>query len=270
MDHRIVNPELSRRPAKKTGRTPSLFALLAHCAAFLVPALIIPAYAQTPLALPVAAHLAAERAPLVNTGTLLAFAYRESRLHPFAVHDNATGQSLFLASAMGAVDLARARLALGHSLDLGIMQVNSANLTRTGLTVTTAFDAGESMRAGAMILTAAYRQCLHGNASPDGAGQQAALRCAASVYNTGREQAGILNGYQADVWRAAAVVVPAIQVGAAGTVPSPSAASADVVAPEPRRPPPGLEDAIHAAPPVPDASAGLSDALHHASRKEAP
>ena len=89
------------RPAKETGRTPSLFALLAHCAAFLVSALIFPAYGQTPLALPVAAHLAAERAPMVNTGSLLAFAYRESRLHPFAVHDNATGQSLFLASAIG-------------------------------------------------------------------------------------------------------------------------------------------------------------------------
>ena len=222
------------------------------------------------LPLPAAARLASEYAPKVDRGTLLAFAYRESRLQPFAIHDNATGRSVFPASAEEAVSLARLRLAQGHSLDLGIMQVNSANLTRTGLTVTTAFDAGESMRAGAMILTAGYRQCLHGNASPDDAWQQAALRCAASVYNTGREQAGILNGYQAGVWRAAAVVVPAIQVGAAGTLPSPSAASADVVAPEPRRPPPGLEDAIHAAPPVPDASAGLSDALHHASRKEAP
>ena len=57
----------------------------------------------------------------------------------------------------------------------------------------------------------------------DDAEQQAALRCAASVYNTGREQAGILNGYQADVWRAAAQVVPAIQFSAAGTLPSPPA-----------------------------------------------
>jgi type IV secretion system protein VirB1 len=228
-----------------------------------------PGLAQ-PLSLPVAAQLAAEHAPTVNQGTLLAFAYRESRLHPFAVHDNYTGQSLFLASAMAAADQARARLAMGHSLDLGIMQVNSANLARTGLTVTTAFDAGESMRAGALILTTAYRQCLRGDANPSGTAQQAALRCAASVYNTGREQAGILNGYQADVWRAAAVVVPAIQFGTTGTIPSPSAASGDVVAPEPRRPPPLLEDALHPAPPLPKISEGLNDALHHASRKEAP
>ena len=99
----------------------------------------------------------------VNTGTLLAFAYHESRLRPFAIHDNTTDQSAFPTSAAEAAGLARVRLAQGHNLDLGIMQVNSGNLARTGLTVTTAFDAGKSMRAGAMILTGAYQRCLHGN-----------------------------------------------------------------------------------------------------------
>jgi type IV secretion system protein VirB1 len=224
------------------------------------------------LSIPTAAQLAARHAPMVNTGTLLAFAYRESRLHPFAIHDNTSGQSVFPASVDEAVGLARTGLAHGHSIDLGIMQVNSANLARTGLTVMTAFDAGESMRAGALILTAAWRQCLHGNASPDGAEQQAALRCAASVYNTGGEQAGILNGYQADVWRAAAQVVPAIQFSASGSgsVPSPTAAPGDVVAPEPRRSPSALEDALHATPPVRDPGDGLTDALHLTSQKEVP
>jgi type IV secretion system protein VirB1 len=225
------------------------------------------------LSVPTAARLAGEHAPTVNTGTLLAFAYRESRLRPFAVHDNTTGQSAFPAAAAEAASLARVRLAQGHNLDLGIMQVNSVNLARTGLTVTTAFDPGESMRAGALILTEAYRQCLRGNASPDGAGQQAALRCAASVYNTGREQAGILNGYQADVWRAAALVVPAIQLSGAGALPSPPGPGAppeDVVTPEPRHPPPGLEDALHATPPVPDSGDGLSDASHLTKGKDTP
>src|SRR6185437_13415850 len=101
--------------------------------------------------------------------------------------------------------------------------------------------------------------------------QQAALRCAASVYNTGREQAGILNGYQANVWRAAAQIVPAIQFSVNGSLSSPSVTPEDVVAPSPRRPAPVvLEDALHASPPVPDAGDGVSDALHLASRKEAP
>jgi type IV secretion system protein VirB1 len=170
-----------------------------------------PALAQARLPLATAARLAAARAPKVDVGTLLAFASYESRLRPFAVHDNTTGQSVFPASAAAAIGLASTLLALGHSLDLGIMQVNSANFARTGLTVTTAFDPGESMRAGAAILIAAYRQCLRGNLDAGPAEQQAALRRAASIYNTGREQAGILNGYQPGVWRAAERIVPAIQ-----------------------------------------------------------
>jgi type IV secretion system protein VirB1 len=223
------------------------------------------------LSVPAAAQLGATHAPTVNPVTLLAFAWHESRLRPFAIHDNTTGQSVFPASAGEAVGLARMCLVQGHSLDLGLMQVNSANLGRTGLTVTTAFDAGNSMRAGALILTAAYRQCLHGNDSPNGTEQQAALRCAASIYNTGREQAGILNGYQTDVWRAAAQLVPAIQVsgtGAHSTPPGPGSPPADVATPEPSRPPPALEDALHAPPSVPDADEGLSDALHLTKGKD--
>jgi type IV secretion system protein VirB1 len=260
---RIANTRmrLSRRPDRRS--------IAFACAIFLFARFAL-AQSLSPRA---AAQVAAEHASTVNIGTLLAFAYHESGLHPFAIHDNATGQSSFPGSAAEAAAQARARLAQGHSLDLGIMQVNSANLARTGLTMTTAFDAGESMRAGATILTWAYRQCLRANPSPTGAEEQAALRCAASIYNTGREQAGILNGYQGDVWRAAAVIVPAIQFSGAHPLPSPPgprSSPEDVVAPEPRRPPAALEDALHATPPVPDASDGLSDALHHASRKEAP
>jgi hypothetical protein len=121
-----------------------------------------------------------------------------------------------------------------------------------------------------LILTAAYRQCLHGNDSPNGAEQQAALRCAASVYNTGNDPAGILNGYQADVWRAAAQVVPAIRFSTIDTLPSPPVASEDVMAPEPRRPPPGLEDALHGTLAKPETGDGLIDALHLTKGKDTP
>jgi len=229
----------------------------------------LPAHAQAPLSLHAATRLAAARAPEVNVGTLLAFASYESQLRPFAIHDNTTGQSAFPASVADATGLANTLLNLGHNLDLGIMQVNSANFARTGLTVRTAFDPGESMRAGSLILIAAYRQCSRGHFIPGQAGQQVALRCAASVYNTGREQAGILNGYQPGVWRAAAVIVPAIRF-AVGTGPPPSAAPQETVAPQPRRPPPGLEDALHATPPVPDSGDGLSDAVHLTKGKDTP
>jgi type IV secretion system protein VirB1 len=261
--YRIANPRtrLSRRPDR--------LSIAFACAIFLFARFTL-AQSLSPRA---AAQLAAEHAPTVNIGTLLAFAYHESGLHPFAIHDNATGQSSFPGSAAEAVAQARMRLAKGHSVDLGIMQVNSANLARTGLTPTTAFDAAESLRAGALILAAAYRRCLRGSINPNDAQQQAALRCAASIYNTGREQAGILNGYQADVWRAAAQVVPAIQLSGAGALPSPPGPGAppeDVVTPEPRHPPPGLEDALHATPAEPETGDGLSDAAHLTKGKDTP
>jgi type IV secretion system protein VirB1 len=228
------------------------------------------ARAQASLPLPVAAQLASANAPSVNVGTLLAFAWFESKLRPWAIHDNTTRLSEFLTSRAEAVARAATLLNLNHDLDLGLCQVNSANFARTGLTVTTAFDPGRSMRAGASILVAAYQRCLHGNEHADRTEQQAALRCAASVYNTGREQAGILNGYQSGVWRAAEQIVPAIQFSAAGNPPSPPVKPEDVAAPVPRRPLPfAMEDALHVTPPVPDTGDGVSDALHFASRKEA-
>src|SRR4051794_13088355 len=212
-------------------------------------------------------QLANTEASSVAPITLAAFAQNESGLNPNAVHDNTTGLSTYPETATAAIALATFLLRQGHNLDLGIMQVNSANLARTGLTVATAFEPGQSMRAGAMILVAAYQQCRRGGE----VAPQPALRCAASVYNTGREQAGILNGYQARVWRVAAQIVPAIQTaGVEAGAPSQSAAENDVIAPRPRLPPPGLEDALHPATPVPNDNDGMSDALHLANRKDAP
>ena len=70
----------------------------------------VPALAQTTLSLSTAARLAAARAPDVNTGTLLAFAWHESQLRPFAVHDNTTRQGFLPTSAADAVALAHQEL----------------------------------------------------------------------------------------------------------------------------------------------------------------
>ena len=140
-----------------------------------------------------------------------------------------------------------------------MMQINCANFVNTALTVRSAFDPGQSLRAGAQILVAAYQQCRRGGQIEP----QAALRCAASVYNTGTEQAGILNGYQAHVWKAAAQIVPAIQV-AGKLPPAPAQPSTDDTVAAPRPPSPAMmEDLLHGGPPVPLSSAGLEDALPH-------
>ena len=126
-------------------------------------------------------QLASVAAPSVAPETLAAFAQHESGLNSTALHDNTTGLTLKPATAEEAVALASSLLMQGHSLDLGIMQVNSANMQRAGLTVAGAFDPAQSIRAGAQILAAAYQQCRRGGPVEE----QAALRCAASVYNTG-------------------------------------------------------------------------------------
>lgn len=216
--------------------------------------------------LPLFLQLAATAAPAVAPETLAAFAQYESGLNSTVLHDNTTELTFKPATVEAASALASSLLAQGHSLDLGLMQVNSANLPLVGLTVSAAFGPAQSIRAGAQILASAYQQCRH-----DGlVEEQAALRCAASVYNTGREQAGILNGYQAGVWRVAAQIVPAIQAASlAASAPASGAPPSDVVAPGPRMPM-SLEDALHSAAPVPDDGNGLSDALHLSNQPEKP
>ncbi len=173
--------------------------------------------------------LAAGNAPEVAPETIAAFAEAESGRSPLAIHDNTTRRSHAPDSVGQASSLARQLLARGHSLDLGLLQINDANLRVTGLTVETAFEPASSIRAGAQIMVAAYRQCEPGRSRQD------ALRCMASIYNTGREQAGLLNGYVARVWRVAERLVPAIQSADIAPPPAPVAVppQGDLTNPEP-------------------------------------
>ena len=141
---------------------------------------------------------------------------------------------------------AAALLAQGRSIDLGLMQVNSGQLARHGLIIETAFDACRSMAAGADHYAADV---------------QAVWNLAHRRYNTGGTERGA--AYAAGVKQVLARVRnPAIQI--AGPYRAP-ATPEDTVAPEPPRPPPGMEDALHAGPPVPDDAPGLVDAFHRPS-----
>jgi hypothetical protein len=77
--YRIANTRmrLSRRPDRRSIAFACAIFLFARCTL---------AQSLSPRA---AAQLAAEHASTVNIGTLLAFAYHESGLHPFAIHDKA-------------------------------------------------------------------------------------------------------------------------------------------------------------------------------------
>lgn len=92
----------------------------------------------------------------VNVDTLAAVARAESRFDSAAINDNTARRRYSGLSDADATATATRLLAAGHSLDLGLMQVNSANLHSLGLSVAGAFDTCKSIAAGARILVEGY------------------------------------------------------------------------------------------------------------------
>ena len=146
--------------------------------------------------------------PAVAIETGAAVARAESGFNTLAIHDNTAGQNYAPASVSEAIAIATALRAVGNSVDLGLMQINSANLARLDLTVADAFDPCRNMAAGARILADDY---LAGPANRD---RQVRLRQALSRYNTGDSAIGFVNGYVARVQAAAGQIVPAIRLQA--------------------------------------------------------
>jgi len=83
------------------------------------------------------------------------------------------------------------------SVDLGLMQVSTAEAHRRGLPAESLLDPCSNLRAGWQILDGAY----HLETKTYGPGQEA-LQHALSRYNTGDTQRGIDNGYLARVMAA--------------------------------------------------------------------
>lgn len=132
-------------------------------------------------------------APQVSPTTMLALIAHESGGDPYAIGVNGTPrQTLHPKDAAAAAKEADALLHGGKSVDLGLGQINSANLTRLQLTATTAFDSCKNIAAAAKLLTQAYVRVR-----PTASSDQAALDAALSTYNTGSPEAGVVNGYVA-------------------------------------------------------------------------
>jgi type IV secretion system protein VirB1 len=127
----------------------------------------------------------------------------ESGFQPLAINDNTTGTRGVPATSDIAIQIATKLIEGGHSVDVGIMQINSSNFVRLGLTLEAAFDPCRSIAAAAVILAGDY---AGGETHQQ---QQSALRVALSKYNTGDAQRGFANGYVQQVELAARRVVPA-------------------------------------------------------------
>lgn len=95
-----------------------------------------------------------------------------------------------------AAQIARNLIANGKNIDMGLMQINSANMKRLGLTTEQIFDPCTNINIGTKILSQNYVQAVRIH----GAGEQA-LRAALSAYNTGNMVKGFQNGYVAKYYK---------------------------------------------------------------------
>jgi len=149
--------------------------------------------------------LAVECAPWVAPQTLAAIVRTESEFKPLTIGVNG-GHRLVRqpATLEEAIVTAKWLINSGYNIDLGLGQVNSSNLVKTGLTIESAFDPCKNLAASAAILQSNYV-----GANPVKKGEQRALHEALSAYNTGSYTRGFTNGYvQKVVGNASSTVTP--------------------------------------------------------------
>jgi type IV secretion system protein VirB1 len=145
--------------------------------------------------------LSAECAPWVAPQTMAAIVKTESQFNPLAININAGAKLEHQpASKEEAVVTAKWLIANNYNIDLGLGQVNSANLAQTNLSIEDAFDSCKNLAAAATIL-----QWNYASASKKITGEQAALHAAISAYNTGSFTRGFNNGYVQKVLNNASV-----------------------------------------------------------------
>lgn len=159
--------------------------------------------------------LSLECAPWVAPQTMAAIVKTESQFNPLAINING-GAKLERqpVNKDEAVVTAKWLIANRYNIDMGLGQVNSANLAKTNLSVEDAFDACKNLAAAATILQWNYE-----SASKKVTGEQAALQAAISAYNTGSFTKGFGNGYVQKVLNNAAVNVSRAEAGRSTVVP---------------------------------------------------
>lgn len=135
--------------------------------------------------------LAAACAVFVAPDTTAAIIDQESGGSVLAIHVNGLkNQPAPPHNIEEAVLTAQRYISRGYTVDMGLMQVNSANLPALHASIVDAFVPCANIHMGATILAADYAEA----ASRMGGGR-AALLAALSAYNTGNFYDGFLNGY---------------------------------------------------------------------------
>jgi len=153
--------------------------------------------------------LAGSCAPSVAPETLISIVHTESRFNTLAIGVNSPGaRKPTPATRAQAIAAARSLIHQGYNIDLGLGQINSANLGWLGLSVEDAFEPCRNLAAAARVLTTNYQSVARFAPSSDHA-----IATALSLYNTGDRRRGFRNGYVARVYASASTVIPLIRGG---------------------------------------------------------
>ena len=157
--------------------------------------------------------LASQCARSVAPETLVSMVRVESGFDPLAIGVNRPARGrIHPRSQLEAVAISTRLIASGANIDLGLGQINSANLGALGLTIADAFEPCRNLQAAGTVLQQAYQ-----SQSPAPGREQVALRSALSIYNTGRTDRGFRNGYVAKVSAAAGLTVPRLDSASPAT-----------------------------------------------------
>lgn len=155
--------------------------------------------------------LAQQCAPSVAVETLLSVVHAESHFDPYAIGINAKGVAKVQpGDRPSAIAAAKGLIARGFNIDLGLGQINSANLKWLGLSVEDAFDPCRNLAASARVLSTNYLSVARSSPSTE-----IAIATAMSMYNTGSRSRGFGNGYVGRVYASSSIVVPALRAGMA-------------------------------------------------------
>ncbi|SAL78501.1 lytic transglycosylase, catalytic [Caballeronia terrestris] len=145
--------------------------------------------------------------PNVHPVTMGSIVAHESTNRQFAINVNGNyrlpRQPVDADEAAATIDWLQAK---GMNFDVGLGQVNSANIAALGLTGRQLLDPCTNLRAATTVLTACYVRAVKDH----GEGQKALLH-ALSCYNTGSQTRGLSNGYvKAVVAQARVLQIPAL------------------------------------------------------------
>jgi type IV secretion system protein VirB1 len=124
-------------------------------------------------------------APEIAPMTMTAIVQVESGGDPLAIGDNTARRSYHPSDRASAEALAHRLIEAGHSVDLGMAQIDNVNFARLAVNARMLFDPCMNLRAGAEILSEDYALAQRRFGSG-----QIALRHAIGMYNTGHLDRG--------------------------------------------------------------------------------